>query len=290
MTAKKTFESLKTVLDLIRVRNAVISFFGVYVGALVFLLESPMDTFQVLKAAIAAALILGGGNALNDYYDYRIDRINQPKRPIPSGRITRNGALILALAMYLFGLTVSYTINAYCLALAGANTLLLTVYARYGKRMLLTSNMTISYLVASVFIFGALSAYTPAWQLNPGGVKLTLVLTVCSFLINLSREIIKDIEDVEGDRKAKSLTLPIKYGEGNAKNLAIASALATCVISLTPIASPTPGFNGPVYGAVIVLTDLVLLSSFGKPPKAGQKRLVTGMTLALIAFLLGAAA
>jgi geranylgeranylglycerol-phosphate geranylgeranyltransferase len=279
---------VKTLFDLIRLRNAVISFLGVYVGAEVFSLHAPVSAYNIVSAAVSAAFILGGGNILNDYFDFEIDKINQPKRPIPSGRISRSDAFMLSFAMFLLGLGVANSINAYCLGLAFANTVFLVLYARYGKSLLLTSNIVVSYLVASVFVYGAAAVYSPQAPINPDGVKLLTVLMLCSFLVNFSREVVKDIEDVDGDRRAYSVTIPIVYGTENAKRIALMSAVACVIVSLAPLAAPTPAFNEFAYGITIILTDMLILASFTTSPTLNQRILVFGMTFALIAFLLGA--
>jgi geranylgeranylglycerol-phosphate geranylgeranyltransferase len=288
--ATTLYGGAKTILELIRLRNAIISFIGVYVGGLVFSIGQGTVPANMLTAAISTALILGAGNALNDYFDYEIDLVNRPKRPIPSGRITRSDTLMLSLALFLFGLAAAKSINTYCLAIAAVNTVMLIIYARYSKRMLLISNLCISYLVASVFIYGAAATYAPTTRISLTGLQLTLILTLCSFLINLSREIIKDIEDIDGDRGAYSTTIPIRYGTGNAKKIALAAAAAAVIISFYPLTMDTAGFNELIYGIFILFADIVLLAAFTTPPSTNQHLLVAGMTLALVSFLLGATA
>ncbi|MBD3388310.1 MAG: hypothetical protein GF416_04470 [Candidatus Altiarchaeales archaeon] len=278
---------LKTLLDLIRLRNAVIAFSGVYLGAVVFASGAPIPQWNVLAAAVSAALILGGGNALNDYFDYDIDKVNKPSRPLPSNRISKSDALMLAFAMFLIGLGVAKSINTICFLIAFFNTSVLIVYAVYSKRLLLASNLIISYLVASVFIYGAASAQTPGVWVNPDGVKLAVILASCAFALTLSREVVKDIEDLEGDKKAYSTTLPIKYGVKKAKGAAFLAAATAVALSLTPILSPTVGFNELLYGIVIVVTDFIILASFRTEPNVNQRILVFTMTLSILAFLLG---
>ncbi|MFH1054691.1 MAG: UbiA family prenyltransferase [Candidatus Altiarchaeota archaeon] len=282
------FGSLKTLLDLIRMRNAAISFLGVYVGALVFLLKPSMPLLEVLKAAVSTSLILGAGNTLNDYFDFEIDRVNRPKRPIPSGRISRRWALIVSVVLFLVGLGFALGINDLCFDIALFNSALLVMYAAYGKRMLLASNIMISYLVASVFLYGAAAVHSPTVSFDPAGAKLVVILALCAFFVNFSREIVKDIEDVEGDMKKNSLTLPIRYGEKNARLLAFTSAVFAVLISLTPVLSQTHSFNRLAYTALLIPTDIMILFSFTTCPATNQKLLVLSMTLALLSFLLGA--
>ena len=284
MNANTPAGHVKTILELLRIRNVFISLLGVYVGALLFSLGSPMPAYNIIAAALSAALILGGGNALNDYFDYQVDIINKPNRPIPSHRITRSDTLMLTLTIFLIGLALAKSINPLCFRIATFNTLMLIIYARYSKKMLFTSNIFISYLTASVFIYGAAAVYNPTIGVGDG-LKLAAVLTICAFFTNLSREIIKDIEDIEGDRKNYSITLPIRYGPQTAKTIAIASGLVSIVISLVPLISPTDAFNELVYAIIIIPTGAIILASYKTHETVNQRLLVFAMTAALIAFL-----
>lgn len=286
MKALMFYGYVKTLLDLIRLRNALIAFAGIFIGAVVFSIGSPLMPFKVLAAAVSASLILSGGNAINDYFDVEIDRVNRPKRPIPSGRLSRSDALMAALTLFLLGLGFAKYINGICLVMALLNIIILVLYARYGKRLLLVSNLSVSYLVASVFIYGAASTYSPELWVNPDGLSLMAVLAVCAFFLTLSRELVKDIEDLEGDRKAYSVTAPIVYGTDNAKKMAFLAASAAIILSFAPIILMPVNFNELLYGLFILLTDAVVLFSFTTPPSVNQHLLLFSMTLALAAFLL----
>ncbi|MBU0761522.1 MAG: UbiA family prenyltransferase [Candidatus Altiarchaeota archaeon] len=281
------FYHIRNILDLIRLRNALMSFFGVYIGAMLFNIGYTTEYMNILLAAVSTMLVLGGGNTLNDYFDYLIDKVNKPHRPIPSGRVSRSDAFILSLVMFLIGLAIAKSINIYCLYIAVFNTFVLVAYARYGKRLILIANISISYLVSSVFIYGAASVYEPAMTLNFAGVKLVLILSVCSFFTNLGREIIKDIEDLEGDKKAYCCTLPIEYGAEQSKRLAYAAVIAAVLLSYVPIFLPTYNFNELMYAVVVTLANVLLIYSMkAKNPSTIQKLLIIGMTLALIAYYL----
>ncbi|MDD5111377.1 MAG: geranylgeranylglycerol-phosphate geranylgeranyltransferase [Candidatus Altiarchaeota archaeon] len=276
-------EQLKAVVELARPRNTVISFFGVLTGAL--LVSTSVDAAIILAAA-SAMLVLAGGNAINDYYDLDADRINRPKRPIPSGRITRKGALVVSTALFLAGIILGWFININCLLLAAANTIILVVYARHSKKALLTSNLMVSYLTASVFIYGAL-AVQPTENYNPLGAGLLGVLTASSFMMTLSREIIKDIEDVEGDRRMKAETLPIVMGETKALGTAATAGAAAMAISIMPFIMTAEAFNKAAYALFIIIANLIFISAYFQKPEKSQKLLVAGMAISLLAFLAG---
>ncbi|MFH1403137.1 MAG: UbiA family prenyltransferase [Candidatus Altiarchaeota archaeon] len=282
MDLKRTYNRFTTLLELMRIRNALIALLGVFVGAIIYAPDTPLG--PVLIAGFSASLILSGGNMLNDYFDIESDKTNKPWRPIPSGRITKSDALMLGIAFFMIGIGISKAVNKYCLMIALVNTIILVVYARYSKSMLLVSNISISYLVASVFIYGALSTIVGGVFSVYSNFFLTVVVA-CSFLMTWAREIIKDIEDIEGDNKVYARSLPIVFGEKKSKVFATAMGVIAVLISLTPIFPQMPDFNTLPYLVVISLADLMFIASFTMHPALAQRTMVGGMTLSLIAFL-----
>jgi len=275
---------IKTIFALLRIRNALISFLGVYVGAILFI--SPIPVHNVILAGLSAALILGGGNTLNDYFDVDTDKTNKPWRPIPSGKISMSDAFMLAIVFFMIGIGIANRINKSCMVLAILNTILLIVYAKYSKRLLLLSNVTISYLVASVFIYGAFSTINNE-QLASGNLLLISILVCCSFLMTFSREIIKDIEDIEGDTKIYAKSLPIVIGVKKSNLVAVTIGISAVLLSVVPIFYHTPMFNTLFYAVFIFLADLLFIVSFTMHPALAQRSMIAGMTLSLLAFLTG---
>jgi len=276
-------------LRFMRIRNCIMTFLGVIVGASVAYTGSqllPLNGF-VLTAAVAAALITAGGNTLNDYFDIETDKVNKPHRPIPAGRISKSDALMFSVSLFLFGLAFAKAVNKFTLAFAIVNTLALIVYARYSKRMLLVANLVISYLVASAFIYGALSIHEVGAPINLRTLELTLILSACAFFVTFSREVIKDIEDMQGDERIYSKTLPIVFGKKNTKKVAIFFTLTAIGLSILPLLTNHPGLVGMVYAPIIFLADLLFLSALTMYAPLGQRTMIAGMASALSAFLFG---
>lgn len=275
-----------TLFKLIRIRNCFIVFFGVVVGAT--LVHTGPGIFPtnagVYVAGLSAALIMAGGNTLNDYFDLGTDKINKPNRPIPAGKVSRSDALMLAIGLFLVGVGLAKSINGYCLAIALVNTIMLILYAVYSKRLLLISNINISYLVASVFLYGALS-------LGGGPIlsqsRFVAVLAGCAFFMTFSREIVKDIEDVEGDRKTYAVTLPIKVGVGKARAIAMFFGLIAILLSVIPYFLRYPEINRGLYGSIIAIADLAFVSALTMYAPLGQRIMIVGMVFSLLAFFFG---
>jgi geranylgeranylglycerol-phosphate geranylgeranyltransferase len=223
-------------------------------------------------------LITGAGNAINDYYDREIDAINRPGRPIPSGRMSARAAFYYSLALFAAGCLFAGLVNQICLTVAAFNSILLFLYARSLKAMPLAGNITVAFLTGSTFLFGGAAA-------GAAGLLANKVPFLLSFLVSMSREIAKDIEDMAGDRQGGARTLPILAGERAAAALAAAFALAAVVL----------GFFAPfgkVYLVIVVAADLFFLLSVQKIARGdatgAQKALKKGMAVALVAFLAAA--
>jgi len=223
-------------------------------------------------------LITGAGNAINDYYDRVIDAINRPKRPIPSGRVSAQAAFNYSLALFVAGCLFAGLVNQICLAVAAFNSVLLFLYARNLKATPLAGNICVAFLTGSAFLFGGAAA-------GSAGLLANRVPFLLSFLVSMSREIAKDIEDMAGDRAGGARTLPILAGERASAVLAAAFVLAAVVL----------GFFAPfgrAYLAIVVVADLFFLLSVLKITRGdatgSQKALKKGMAVALVAFLAAA--
>ena len=283
MNIKKFKDSEKILLaymQLIRLKNCVIVFFAIFITA-AMVSGGISISEKIFFAAAAAFIITAAGNIFNDYYDYVIDKINRPDRPIPSGKVKRSDAMMLSLTLFLVGIALAYNINLICFAIAGVNVIILMIYARYSKKMLLVSNFIVSYLVASVFIFGGLAAAGEIVEVKP-----IFVLSVCAFLMTFSREIVKDIEDIKGDEKSGAETLPIQIGVEKAKNVAVIFLVFAVLLGFVPYIFKLIN-NLSYYLFVIIVADIVFLYSLTKQPKESQKMMVAGIVIALLAFFAG---
>ena len=159
----------------------------------------------VLLLFAVVTLITAAGNVINDYFDVEIDRVNRPDRPIPSGQVSLPAARAYAATLFLAGILVCLFTNELCIAIAVFNSLLLIAYAARLKRTPLLGNIAVSYLAASMFLFGGAFGGLP-------GLFHVIPFAVMTFFAMLARELVKDAEDVEGDRASGAVTIPIRYG------------------------------------------------------------------------------
>lgn len=267
-------------LEIIRPHNCLMAGFAVFIGAIVAS-GSPF-AIDVFFGFLVAFIIAGAGFIINDYYDFDMDSVNRPHRPLPSGRISLRGAYRSALLLFGIGIFLSVFINVYALTIAVFNSLLLYLYACWiKKRGGIEKNLTVSYLVASPFLFGGAAV---------GNVTVTLFLVLLAGLANTSREIVKDIEDFEGDRLFAT-TLPTRIGFDMSAKLAGVFMLAAVVLSPLPYIL---GILGRYYLFFVFIANVLLFMSFVslknvnvQNARRTQRFIKLGMFLALVAFLAG---
>lgn len=275
MTGTKA--SVGGLLELTRPVNAIAAGTLTAIGAFIAggLLAAPRAAAAAVGATVFAT---AAGNAINDYFDREIDTINQPGRPIPRGAVSPRAALVFSLALFAGAVVLALMLPTLALAIAIVNLVLLVAYTQVFKGLPGLGNAVVALLGGSTFLFGGAAV---------GDVVAPGVLFVLAALSTFTREVIKDVEDVEGDREEGLNTLPIAIGERTAL------WIGTGCLVLAVLASPLPyliGALGSAYMLAVLPANAVMLaaavSSFSDPT-TGQKRLKYGMFLAAFAFVLG---
>ncbi len=279
-------ERVSGLVELTRPVNAVVSGVLTFIGAFVAVgaeVATAGTALQTVAAAAATVLAVGAGNAINDYFDRDIDAINDPDRPIPRGAVSPRGALAFSLALFGLAVASALVLPAVAIAIAVVNLLALIAYTELFKGLPGVGNAVVAALGGSTFLFGGAAVAGVA------GIRATLVLFVLAAVSTLTREIIKDVEDVAGDREEGLNTLPIAVGERRALYVALGLLVAAV------LASPLPfvwGTFGVAYLAVVIPADAVMLyatvESF-EDAAAGGSHIKYGMFLAAAAFVVGRA-
>ncbi len=269
-------EKIKAYLELSRPLNCLMGGVAVIIGSLV---EGATFSYlpSVIVASLAAFFIIAGGNAINDYFDWKVDLVAHPKRPIPSGRLSLSETSIFALMSFLLGLGLAFFVNWICFLIALISVAVLISYEKGLKERGFIGNLAISYLVGSLFLFGGASI---------GVIYNTAFLALLAFLANLGREMIKDVEDLEGD-KGERKTLPITRGAERTLLFSSVFLLAAIIFSFYPWIQ---GIFGREYFLVVLLADVAfLISIFAsfKNAKKAKNIVKLGMIIALISFLIG---
>ncbi len=181
------------------------------------------DTRRFGFLLIASILIAAAGYIINDYFDIDIDQINKPSRLVVGKLISKRGSIFLHFVFNAAGLVFTCLAirsiqQVYLVFLNLGVVVLLWFYSVRYKKTLLVGNIIISLLVAWVIVIFFLSKMDPI-QLIKGADKsqsifyqLTILYAGFAFLATFIRELIKDVEDQEGDRRHGCKTLPIIWG------------------------------------------------------------------------------
>ena len=166
-----------------------------------FLIFNPI----IIKIIVIITTFFSASNIINDYFDYQSDKINHPYRAMPKGLITLRSAFILSIILYIIGIYFSLSLNIMSQKIIFYYILpVIVLYSPVFKKKPLLGNILISTTISFVFI------YTEV--VLTGILYHSIVPAYFAFHINLIREIIKDIEDIKGDKKVNIKTFPIKYG------------------------------------------------------------------------------
>jgi geranylgeranylglycerol-phosphate geranylgeranyltransferase len=241
-------------IRLIRPANCAMMGFAVFVGALLAAPSGLQVHWLVLCFSFFTGFLLcASAMTVNDYYDRRIDAINEPERPIPSGLVGAKSALALVFILTAVGLLFAYLTSLLCVVVAVASSVITVTYVTVGKRSGLPGNFLVSTCVSIPFVYGSLGI--------TGGLQLNVLLfALMAFLSNTGREVTKGIVDVKGDSGEGVKTLAVRYGEKNAAFTAAIFYLAA--VALTPL-TWLMGLVGVWFVPLVLVTDagLVLCSA-----------------------------
>ena len=186
-----------------------------------------MDQADTLILLILSVIFINaGGNVINDIYDLEIDRVNRPLRPLPSGKISVRQARVFVILLFTAGSLLSWFISLETFIIAGPISIpILVAYSARFKRQPVIGNLTVSFMLGLAFIYVG-SAF--------GNIKATLVMASLAFGFTLIREIVKDLEDMEGDARDGAHTLPLVWGEANTLALVLFLMSGFMLLDLLP--------------------------------------------------------
>ena len=270
-------ETVRGMFELTRPVNAVAAGALTFVGA--FVAGAGLDSQVAVLAAIGATVLAtGAGNAINDYFDRDIDRINQPDRPLPRGAVTPRIALVESGALFAGAVALALLLPPLAIAIAAVNLVALVAYTKLFKGLPGVGNAVVSVLVGSTFLFGGAAV---------GRIDTVFVLFLLAALATFSRELVKDVEDVTGDREEGLRTVPIVFGERHALVLGAGSLFVA--IGASPLPYVLGTFDA-AYLVIVVPANVVM--AYGsyvsfRAPASGQRYIKLGMFVAVLAFVVG---
>jgi 4-hydroxybenzoate polyprenyltransferase len=189
--------------------------------------------FNFILFITSTLLITAAGNIINDYFDIKADKINKPNRLIVSKKIKRRWAIVLHLSFN----SIAFIISVY-LSIRFKNFLLfiipviainiLWIYSWYLKKKLIIGNIAVAILTALVPVLSAiyLNQIVP---FHRNELVFIYLISISAFIQNFVREIIKDAEDIEGDKLINVNSIPIYFGKKVTKIVSI------CLLLIFPL-------------------------------------------------------
>ena len=266
-------------IEILRPGNAIMAVIAILLMAII----SGKFTLEVAMASVVVFIVTGAGNSINDYFDHKIDAVNKPERPIPSGRITLKKALIYSITLSTVGILIALLINVLLGSIAFFSSILMIFYARDLKTKCLIGNIAISFLTGLCFVFGGIAV---------DQITISVYLGFFAFLMTMAREIVKDMEDMVGDKKEGATTLPILYGKRNS------SIIASFFMIIASLTSPILYFIGifSIYYLIILLIAIIVFLSSAisilkdqslENTRKISKRIKIGMGIIFLAFAVG---
>lgn len=288
---KRLAEIIKPYLQLLRVGNLT------FVAILLYVMEKWVATpllqleqfgelmpWWILTLLIVSVVgIAAGGYVINDYFDVKIDRINRPDNLVVTRIISRDAAMNLFYGLTAVGV-IAGTVVAWW---AHSWTLLFTYvvipgllwfYSASYKRMFLIGNLVVAFASAIVPLLVAIANADYLHHLYQNALAYSPIIgelyvwtggfAIFAFLLTLVREIVKDIEDIEGDREMECRTLPIVWGDKVAKIIAtillvvIATLIVYILFAVLPFSHEWKSLptRYVVFGLIVpILCSIILL-------------------------------
>jgi geranylgeranylglycerol-phosphate geranylgeranyltransferase len=292
---------LKAAWQLMRLEHGVMLFLGILVGSLLsqktLYGNITVPLLNIVLTFFTALLLEASTFALNDYYDLEIDRINKRMdRPLVRGDLSPRSALLIFYVFFPLGLLCSFFVNTTCFIIALITALLSVVYDMKMKKIKLIGNFYIAYIMAIPFIFGGVSVL-PNDTLSLGAINPVIyVVALIAFLAGSGREIMKDVQDFEGDKSRGVRSFPLYIGTRASAVVAAVFYLSAITLSFLPFSFTAYNqfYANMYYLGVVLVCDSMLLSITiqlvmkRKPPMGYLRKFsLLALFIGLLAFLVG---
>ena len=270
-------------LALTRPENMILTAIAVIAGSFIAAGPEIMDfQIEVAICCVCSMMLVGGGNALNDYNDRETDKENHPERPIPSGSISADTVSVYAQALLVTGLLILLFAldNKMPFVIALIGIILLIAYENGLKAAGISGNITVGLMSGAVFLFAGMAVNDPGPTLWMFGLAV---------LATITREIIKDIQDLEGDRDRR--TLPASIGIKNSRRVAILFLLIAIGLSYTAMDQFDGMASNAYLGGITLANGTMLFGIYNAKQEdyfGGQKNIKQGMGIAMLAFIAAA--
>lgn len=232
------------IISLIRYKNliliALVQVLIKYAMFPAFNVDTTLSTFQFIILVLSTVCIAAGGYIINDIFDVETDAINKPDKQIVGKKITKDQAYLYYMAFTFIGVVTGFYLandvnRSTFFGIFVVIAALLYIYASFLKPMLLVGNIVISALVSLSLIIVGIFDLLPTINMQNKFIQSSMFevifdYAVFAFLITFIREIVKDIQDIDGDYNAQMKTLPIVLGKSRAAKIAFGLTVAAILI------------------------------------------------------------
>jgi|Deesub1362A_J573_1020465.scaffolds.fasta_scaffold00017_137 geranylgeranylglycerol-phosphate geranylgeranyltransferase len=283
-----TLKKLQALWQLFRLEHGFMYGVGVWIGAFIAV-GLNVEINSIIFGFLTALFLQAGTFALNDYYDFEVDKANKRRdRPLVRGDLTKQDAMRASLIMIPLGLITAALVNFPSFVLALIITVMGVLYDVKIKETGLGGNSYIAFTMAAPFIYGSVVATRwITWDIA--------MLSIIAFSAGLGREIMKGIEDVHGDALRNVRSIARELGERKAGIIAGILFGISVAFSPIPYLHPESAYHGNlVYLGLVFITDVILMyvtvSLWRKRDysiKNLRKVSLTGLFMGLMAFLAG---
>ncbi|MHA1729684.1 MAG: geranylgeranylglycerol-phosphate geranylgeranyltransferase [Promethearchaeota archaeon] len=263
---------LKVYVEITRPINCILASLTVVIGLfninaysnITQFFMNPTNQFLFVGGILVYLLIAGASNVINDYFDVEIDRINRPNRPIPREDITKKSALYYYIILIVISVILSFPLGFY-----SPNQFLIPIiaiffafigffYAWRGKAWGVPGNIIVGISFSFGIPFGSLLLSTVAEIPQ----RIWFFFLTSTFIL-ISRELVKGMEDVKGDRKYNIKTVANSMGTKAATFFSILFSISGIITFTTPVIILNMNILFIIFmiiGDLIVIISILILS------------------------------
>jgi len=240
----------------------------------------------LLGIALAGPLVCGTSQAANDWFDRHVDAINEPDRPIPSGRIPGRWGLGIAIAWTVLSLLVAFALGIWAFAAALVGMALAWAYSMPPMRLKMNGwwgNAAcagcyegLPWFTGAAIMAGAF----PDWRI----IALAILYSVGAHGIMT----LNDFKSIDGDTHMGIRTIPVQIGAGNAARLACLIMALPQLVVIALLVSWGQPWHGAAIAALVIAQFLLMRRLLADPRKHAPWYNATGTTLYVIGMLISA--
>lgn len=265
-----------SVLALVRWKNLLLAALGVLIGGTIALGRPDLPS-ELAWAALSAIGLGAAGNTANDLSDVEADRVNRPSRPLASGVLATWHALAIGGVLGGFGLFAAWWVGQPLLVIALPAMLVMLVYSPVLKQRGMAGNLAVAVVASLPLVYGA--SALGLWRAG-------LVPFALAALLHFAREVVKDLEDIPGDRAMGRRTIPIAWSADAGYRIAAMTLVLFIPATVAPWAA---GWYGRRYGIAAVALDagvaLLILRLLARQLDGVRASLKAAMVIGLFALL-----